>query len=92
MYFLLDFTIGILLKQTDWLTGVLLIPVSFFLFHGCTVTVSARTMNLGFAPHKLISITYTHNKIESQVLVEDSHSGRVSWAISESELGSGLEV
>lgn len=67
---------------------VFFILVSLLVFQNSIVSASVSTMNLGLNPHSPVSEVYTYNEIESPVWVKDSHSGRASWAISKSKVGS----
>ncbi len=70
-----------------WLTRIILILVSFFLFQSSTVAAFSNPINLGLNPHNPIYKTYTYDKIEDSIGVEVG----LRRVLSENEVGSECE-
>lgn len=78
----------LLKNKTSFYVRMLFIFIGLFVLQISTIAAPKNLIIPEQSYHTGTSETYTHNEIESPVWVKDSHSGRVSWVISKSEVGS----
>lgn len=75
------------IETYHWLTKLIFILVSFFVFQFNVITVSASTLNSEFDPHSSVSETYVQGEIVNKVWGEVG----LRQVLSKNELGSNCE-